>query len=560
MEYLPIVHEQESHLLPRGDQPEANSETGAIPYGLLKQRNPSYCKEYWARCKAFYKGGKSLLENEALMQRIFPKHNGESQTVYDLRKQVAHYVNYAGEITNHILSKLVADPIRVEAKPEPDQFYMDFQKDCSPPGGATKTLHQLVRDMFLTAMQCQTAWALIEMPSRSQVPARTLAEQEASGGLNAWCVEVQPESVVDWEKDDSGELLWALMMFKSFKRDSVFRTRGVCREEYWFYDRERFIKWTVEYDPMHPPKDTQVVVPEDIGPHTFGRVPLVCLHLPDGLWVMSKLESLAREHFLKRNALSWAELKALLPVLYEFLDPGIMPTLPGPGGDPQKAVKQTRSPAHVQQRQAAAGQGDKAEWIGPPAQGFEHSLMSCDSTRDEMHRVVHQMALAADNKGQLANRSGKSKEKDEAALSVVLEAYGEIGRETLLNILRMVELVRGDKTRDWSATGMSDFETTTTGGLIEEETMLDTVEIPSPSFKIKRKFAIVKKLLGDTVTEEELAEIKDEIKNYYSIEGEQLGAELTREEIRAQLENEDPYDEDQPAQARRTIRTSTFRD
>ena len=36
-------------------------------------------------------------------------------------------------------------------------------------------------------------------------------------------------------------------------------------------------------------------------------------------------------------------------------------------------------------------------------------------------------------------------------------------------------------------------------------------EIPSASFKIKRKFGVVKKILGDSVTEEELAEIKNQL-------------------------------------------------
>lgn len=515
--------------------------TGAIPYGLLaKRKHPTYHADFWARARAFYKGGVHLLEDEKMMNRVFPKHVKENDQVYGMRKKLAHYTNHSGAIVNHLLGKLFTDPIRLQAKPEEDDFYKEFQKDCSPPEGKEVSLNDLVGKVLLSAAQCQIGYALVEMPSNHKEEFASQAEQEKAGALGAWCVEVAPESVLDWELDKAGEYKWALLGFVDRHRPTVFEDRNTITENYWLYTPEGFMHWKIEYREGEEPKDDKIYTPEAAGEHTFGKVPLARLCLPDGLWIMSKLESLAREYFNKRNALSWAEFKALMPVLYEFIDPGVMPNLSGPGGDEGRATNQTRSPAHVQQRQAAPGQGDKAEWIAPPDAPFSHALDSCNSIRDEMHRVVQQMALSADTKGAMLRRSGDSKKQDAVALDVVLGEYGKLARQFVIHLLQLVERGRNDKPREWTASGLSEFDSMSSDALIEEEVMLDTVEIPSPTFKAERKKIVVRKVLGDSVSEEKLAEIDEQIEAFYSFESELAEAEVEN----ARKQAEDDFDEE----------------
>lgn len=524
---------------------EAAALTGAITYALLAgKRHPEYREDFWARSRAFYKGGVHLLENDAVLERVFPRHVGEKDEVYDMRKKLAHYTNHSGSIVNHLIGKLMGDPVRLQAEPEMDDFYTGFQKDTSPPNGKECSLDDLVGKVLLEAAQTQCGYALVEMPQKLDDEAKSLAEQEASGALDAWVVEVKAESVVDWEVDKSGEYVWVLLCFKDSKRDSVYADRNTITETYWMYNQEGWVRWDVEYRADTPPKGEDVILPAAVGTHTFGKVPLAKLQFSDGLWIMSKLESLAREFFNKRNALSWAEFKALMPVLYEYLDPGTMPQMSGPAGADNRATNQKRSTAHVQQRRAGAGQGDSAVWVSPPDAPFAHALTSCESIRDEMHRVVQQMALSADNKGSLLRRSAESKQKDTDALDVVLGEYGKLARRFVVELLQLVEAGRGDKPREWTASGASNFDSSSTDALIEEETVLDAVEMPSPTFKAERKKQLARKVLGDSVTEDKLAEIDEEIENFFSNEGLELDEEVngdtpSREEVRAGLEAEE---------------------
>lgn len=535
----------------------------SVPYGFFRTRNPKYCDKYWKRCRAFYEGGPTLLEDDKFLSSVFPRHRRESSTIYQQRKSMSLYTNYCGEIIDHLVAKLSADPVSVDTEGV-DSYYDDFLADCSPKGGRKKPFDRLVRDAVLTAMQCKTSWFLVDMPDTQASEMSSLAEQEAVGALDAWVVEVAPESVIDWEEDHTGELQWALIMYKSQKRSGLMDTRNLCKEEYWLYTQNEWVKYVIEYDPAKPPRDQDPVVLEAEGRHGFGKVPLVRLDLPDGLWAMSKLESLAREHFNKRNALAWSEYKSLLPVLYEFLAPPD-PLIAGPASDNDRAVVQNRGTGYVQER----GEKDRAEWVAPPPAPFTHALESTNSLRDEMHRVVHQMALSADNKGAMLRRSGESKAQDTKATDVVLEAVGEIARDFAVEILDMVALGRSDSIEEWPVSGYTNFEVSSSYDILEEESVLDTsVEIPSPTFKQIRKLALVKKLLGDNLSEEDLDTIKEELEAAYNTESElaEFEAQQILESVNfsGQEGDEEQYsqeDEEPPRKTKKSAgpRFSTFK-
>jgi len=497
---------------------EDEKKSGSVKYGTLQQRHPTYCEDYWARCRVFYKGGKELLENTPMMRRVFPQHRNEDDSVYTMRRGMAHYTNYCGEIIDELLAKLNSDPLRLEAEDAPP-FYAEFMENCAPPGASAKRLGDLAQQLLLTAMQCGRSWVLVDLPPADPInEAGSLFEQESAGGLDAWCVEVQPESVVDWETDRNGVLEWVLLCYKSQKRGGITESRGMIKETYLYYTSTQWAKWEIEYKADDPPDPSDIVDLVEIGDHKFGRVPLQQMALPEGLWAMGKLESLAREHFNKRCALSWAEFKALMPVLYEFHDNSIENlALGGDGGDIDRAYNQPRSTAHVQVRNA----GDRVEWASPPADCFTHALESCKAVRDEMHRVVHQMARSADMSKGAIRRSGESKQQDENGTNIVLEALGDLVREFVKELLLLVAIGRGDPKVEWLATGLSNFQDGNVAALLDQETVLDTaLEIPSPTFKRLRKFQIAKKVLGDAVREKELETIKGEIEEFYSLERE----------------------------------------
>lgn len=505
---------------------------GAMPYKVFTVHHPDYMKDYWCRTRAFYRGGPALLEDPVVMAKVFPRHNGETDRVFNIRKGLAHYVNYAGEIIDHMVAKLTSDPARPQADTDLDDFYEEFFENTAPSPARPVSLGMLVRKAFIEAQQTRHTWILADMnpADRTGEPA-SLAEQEQAGDLDVWTTLIPAESVIDWEEDNNGTLLWALVAYVSRNRPGLQAGRSRVKEEYFFYTPEGWTKWVVEYDEDKPPQPNDVIPLNSVGTHSFGRVPLVKLELPDGLWAGAKLESLAREHFNKRNALAWAEYKSLLPVLYEFIAPPDV-LLSGPAADDNRAVNQTRSVAHVQERSS----GDRVEWISPSPGPFQHTLDSVNSTKDEMHRIIHTMALSADNRNNSIAKSAESKDMDENAMDTILETLGEIGRDKVKELLSLVAAGRGDKIV-WTVTGMTNFAAVETSHVLNQEAVLDTtIQIPSGTFKALRKFDLAERLLGDGASDEQLATIKEEIEQFYAQDSEMVEAQISREIATATLE------------------------
>ena len=495
--------------------------TEQIPYGMLNTKNPEYDFPYWEKLKAFYAGGKALSDSKRFRE-YFPQHKAEHASVYQERCRRSFYIPYAGEIIDHIVAALTAQPVHMTTEATgkdswPD-YYDAFEKDVSPPGGKRQSLNQLLKEQVLMALICKRAWTLVEMPRSPDEGFYSLKGQEESGQMDAYAQAVDPASVIDWEEDESGELEWAIVRCVFRKRNGIRGDRSTITEEFVYYTREDWKKYEISYRVDQPPKELQPVGMVDSGSHSFGKVPLLRLEVSDGLWAMSKLEPLAREHFNKRCALAWAETMSLLPDLYEFEGPEDM----SPGSpisihqeDEDRAVNQKRGQGYVQVR----GHQDRAEFVGPSSTPFSFALDSCNSIRDEMHRVTHQMALTVDNSSAALRRSGESKSIDKAATAVVLVALGRIVREHAEDLYAAVTTGRQD-TLDgvWSARGMEKFDSIQTADAIRQAVELDSLEIESPTFRKRHRFGLAKLVLGDDATPEDIEDIEDELEKNITTE------------------------------------------
>lgn len=498
----------------------------SVKYGLISQRHPEYRTTTWRRCRAFYKGGSALLEDSAVLQDVFPKHLVERSDVYQERCRRAFYLNYCAPIVDWYIAGLASDPVRLGVEDEegetqeglaelkaPDDYWDEFFEDVSKPGGETCTFQNHMLEQLRTALQCRRVWTLVDLPEMRDPdapPAMNLAEQEKRGELDAYLVHVEPEEVIDWEADDSGELNWAIRWTRETPRADWRASRTEIVERFMVYDRETWERYEIRYPTRDKKPDAEApVFLVARGAHSFPRVPLVPFVLPEGLWAMGKLESPARAHFNKRNALDWAEHKSLLPLLYEFLGPEDMAgsTDSGAAGDPDRAVTQARGPGFVQIRNAT----DKAEYVGPDPGPFATALASTHDLRDEMHRVTHQMALAVNNTGASIGRSAESKGQDKEDRTVVLEEFGRILRSFALRIVDTVGQGRGDPPIDWQAEGWEAFDMDTLGDVITNAVNLAVVEIPSPTFKRLHAKDLAIKVLGDKATPEVVEKIDEEL-------------------------------------------------
>jgi hypothetical protein len=502
----------------------------SIKYGLISQRNPEYRTSTWRRCRAFYRGGSALLDDPTVLCDVFPKHLAELPHVYNERCKRAFYLNYAAPIIDWYVAGLASDPVRVGVENEegetdenapsittPDEYWDEFFEDVSKPGGEKCSFEQHMLEQLRSALQCRRVWTLVDLPEMREEdapPAANLAEQMQRGELDAYLVQVEPEEVIDWEADDSGELVWAIRWTREVPRGDWRQTRSEIVERFMVYDRATWERYEVRYTQDKKPDAETPVYLVGKGAHTFPRVPLVPFVLPEGLWAMGKLESPARAHFNKRNALDWAEHKSLLPLLYEFLGPEDMAgsTDSGDANDPNRAVTQTRGQGNVQIR----AEKDRAEYIGPDSGAYATALASTHDLRDEMHRVTHQMALAVNNTGASLGRSAESKGQDKEDRTVVLEEFGRRLRDHAIRVVETVAQGRGDAEVDWCSEGWQSFDLESLGDLIDQAVSLSTLSIPSPTFQRMHTKDVCIKVLGEKATPEVVEKIDAELEKGFT--------------------------------------------
>lgn len=515
----------------------------SLTYKLLTRNHKDYKGKHWARYRALYAGGDQLLENKEVMKDVFPKYSAEEDDTYKERLKRAFYLPYPGGIIDAIVAALTAEPLTIKAEPEPDPFYSEFYADCSKVGGKKQTLAQLLREQVLTALLCKTAWTLVDLPPAPKGPDGQPMEytnakaQAEAGALRAYACSVPPECVIDWDEDDTGALNWALVKHTTSQRPSIQEDRDTELETFMYYTRDGWAKYEISHKVGEKIDEGAEVALVDSGSHSFGGVPLIRMSVPEGLHAMGKISCIAVEILNKRSALSWAQYKTLLPVPVAYLSPAD-PLNPATEDD-DRAVAQKHSPGHMRVMAAE----DRMEYFSPDAGPFQFAADDLNLLRDEMHRVLHHMALSVDNSGAALQRSADSKAIDAAVTAVVLRALAGYVREHALDIYRTIQIGRKDPEVVWSAVGMEDFDDSTAGALIEQALSLEAVRIPSATFQVAYKFQIAKRLLGNDADEDTLDLIKEELENAISQEDIMSAHEIATGQ-KPPAENPDEPDED----------------
>lgn len=523
---------------------------GAMTWGDFQQRHPDWDGPYWAECRALYGGGKRLFGDQKVFEALFPKHLYEAPQVYKQRKDRAHYFAYAGSIIDHLLAGLGTDPLTISfaevddkgkaTAPPGTEWWSNWVLDVTDEGesgGADekkesaddeadeggRSMHTFLVDVLRESLQTQTAWVLADLPRSGDGVSPPTGDDKDDPYL---CI-VPAEQVIDWEEDDRGQLTWAIVMTTKLMRPTPRDKRGKLHFTYVLWDAETWTRYDIDVDPAKPPQDGTVIAPSAEGAHGFGRVPLERLKLADGMYAMGKMHSLAREHFNKRCAMSWAEYKSLHSVLYEYLAPeeNNEYAVAHAQQDPSRAVSQVRGQGYTQVR----GKEDRAEYVGPPVDAFTAARESCNDIMREMHRVMFSMSLSANMDSGALKRSGESKQQDKSTTEVLLDAFGVLMMRFCHRLLMLAGLGRNEPVPKATITGLQSFDVEGTADAISEAvTLLNGVPILSPTFKEIYLARLYGRAIGD-VTQEQMEKFRDEIRKGISAEEEirQAGMQAT---------------------------------
>lgn len=478
----------------------------SIEFGTIQTRNCTYDSKYWTQLEALYAGGKDLLKDKDVLESVFPQQPYEQTDIYDRRKSRAIYISYPGEIIDHIVSHLTAKPIQVEVKNDSDGFYREFFEDVSPAGGNRMSLNHLLRKQVTKALVCKTAWTLLDFPPQQTAGAELASEaaQREAGILDGYAVAIDPKNVIDWEEDANGELVWAKLQYE--ERDRSFDGQSDEIRRTWIvYRLKDWAKYEIVFKVDNEPGADEPVPLIQSDDHSFGRVPLLRMEVPDGLWAMNKLDSIARAHLNHVSSLYWFMGLCLHPQLYEFLAEDTC--LGGDiSEDANRANSQPRGIGYTQVR----AEKDDARFVGPDPAPFHAASAALKDLRDEMHRVTHQMALSFDNSASSLRRSGDSKSQDKRDSAVILNALGVLIHEFTIKLYETLSNGRGDKI-EITISGMEDFDEAHFSSSVQEAAVLESVPIPSKTFHHRYKLNLAKAALGHTVDSESMAKISQEL-------------------------------------------------
>ena len=524
-----------------------------LTYEQLTRKNPEYLGDYWDKIEALYCGGRDLLMNQRMLPEVLHRWGGETEASYTARKKCAFYENHMGSVIDYVAASLGADPLVLseEGKEQDGDFWERFTGNVSPPRATESTLSDFMVEQARTALIYGRAWTLVDLPAMAEpLIIVSEAEQREAGLLTPFLVPISPTNVIDWEVDDDGRLLWAMMHDRAERRLTPDGDRKSARERFVLWTPDEWFKYEIVIAAgQKKPSAKDLIAPAKAGRHTFGMVPLIPLALKETFWMGDKLYSLAREHMNQMNALADAKRKSAFQQLYEFLAPavaGIDTAVNEHQEDSNRGINQPRGPGLVQVR----GNGDKAMYIGPDSSGFTFLASDAEKLKESIYRITQQMALSEDNRGALIRRSAESKAIDHSATTIVLRALGRIVRSHCAQVMDATS--RGiDEVHNWKISGMDRFDPTSVDSVVMRFVELSSVSMHSETLRRKLELELAKATLENTITVDEMAQIDRELqRNIHPEELTAMGSVLPLpNRTRVAGDEEDEDDETPPKKA-----------
>jgi hypothetical protein len=488
-----------------------------IPFGVLRQRHDDYRRDSgtWQELLDLYAGGYQLAANAK--SYIYQLAN-ESDTRYADRLKAAAYIGYLGQIVDYFVSSLFSQDLVVTEAPDAADpttpggksdaaFYSAFAHDADLAGNPFAAV---IRTAFRNAILLKKSLIGVDFPKAPEAAqVVTRADEDAVGTNRAYVFEVPLEQCINWEVDRWGNWEFVVLYSSEAKQASPASMRGASvthRFKVWTRESEsggaHWWLYEVVEDPAQPLQPDAPVKLVDDAATSFQVVPIVSIEVKAGLWVGNKLGPLAKEHYQRRASLVAAENVSMVAIPFVKRGPEIGPI---GGAVPSETQQNPRRGADPVGRMNARGwveigSQDELGFAEPAGACYQQVREELSDLKDEMHRIVHQMAAAVTTKASNTARSGDSKRQDRAAEAVVL---GQFGRDVRDWARRIYDVIAGGRAEQvvWTPRGLDNFDTEERSDLLAEAVQVDLVAIPSKTFKAAYKTQIAMGLVPNAPPE-----------------------------------------------------------
>jgi hypothetical protein len=430
---------------------------------ILSQTHPEFDRERLLDLVALYRGGQCFTRR---LYRFLVQNEYEPDTRYAKRVASARYFNYLGPIIDRFAAALIQVPpaiIKIEES-APDEFWKTWQSDVD---GSGTDLSELARETITDALMKRRTFLVVEKPTGE---AETEAEWKAKGLGNVRVRELETQHVIDWScNEESGVVEWLIHHDIDRPRSSPLSKRNRVVETWTIYDAEAVSTYRLEYEEGNRPGIETEVPLVDRVPHGLGRIPVVVFSLSEGMWLAERAHDAQVENFTQRAALNWA-LKAscyAMPVFH--LEDQNLPPVFGTGLG------------------LSLGANDKIEWFAPPEAPFVTLSSAIESSREELYRIVHQMADGVSSAASMGARSAKSKQADLISTKTILETYAVVLRDALMRVVDLVAAMRGEDGSEFSVSGLDKFSDVDLADLFASVEKANSIGMPSEAYQLKAR-------------------------------------------------------------------------
>lgn len=496
-----------------------------MKYAILNQKHPDYCEENTRKLELLYKGGKYLADNAAM---FIPQEAGRGETaaIYHDRLQSVSYRNYMAKIINDYVADLFSKSFSVVPAPDAtdsstlgedisdlgSDFYRQFAEDTDlQKHGLSYVLSHVMTEGLITGR----AYLGVDFPKVDSIPIN-LKEEEDSKADRAYTYCVPTMSVIDWDEDQFGRFRYVVLKNESIPRKSILQQRDkrVIQFKVWEKTEQGVVGYSIfEITTKlnrEPNKDDECKL-IDQGTVSFKDIPILCLYMPDHLWIGGLIGNMAAEHFKRSSSLVFAMNRNLfsIPVYKQGDEIG--------GGDKPPlsviAANETRGQSTMMKMTARGfaviGPNDEISFAEPEGKAYTIIDQQLKELVDAIHAVVNQMGTTVTNMSRDLGRSGLSKMMDNHSKELVLTSYASLIKDFATNLYRLVSEGRNENIK-WRCIGMENFKIVDRDQLIAEATQMNAIAIPSKTWKKHYMTNLAYSTAGDVNAAAQLT-IKEEI-------------------------------------------------
>lgn len=487
---------------------------------VIDQKSAEWAKYHyaWDLMHWLYIGGTEI---ESVAEQFLKRRAKELSDVYQSRIEQFRYQDHVGAATDYYKAALFEEPPRiqptanVEAGEKPEEqldgeakeFYKQFFSDCDR-GGTPFMEH--ARDFFKDLVVYGRAVCLVDLPRGDGQQFATLAEEKAAGVTNPYIVKYDPRQITNYSFDADGQLNWIIFSTRLTENPDPFA--APLTFDYWyFFDRQQYAVYRreVKADENGTVPDDAVATRTSTGPHALAalnRVPVIYCQVPEGLWLMNRAFSPAKDHLNTDNVLGFALYMAALAMPVVQMDGEFKLTLSEAGFIKMPYLS-------------------KYSWAEPEGKAFLHLASRLQDLLEQIYRAFYLISQARSNSATPAAASGVSKQQDMLPSKKLLNLFGDVMRQAIQKMYNMVSLARQDDL-EWDVSGLSFPETPPNDTL---DTIATAKALNIPSDTMERQ---LNKMAVDVVLPDVNSDIKQQM--YTEIDT----APTLEEQQQAQLEQQ----------------------